>query len=63
MDKDTSVCNVVLNNYPVAFKELDNNHQIYLQERMKNNKTYFKRQKFFRNKNKSQKLKLRLKTQ
>jgi hypothetical protein len=40
----------------------DNNHQIDLQERIKNaNKTYFILQKFFRNKNLSKKLKLRLK--
>ena len=37
-------------------------HQIELQERIKTaNKTYFKLQKFFRNKNISRKLKLRLK--
>jgi len=41
----------------------DNNHQIGLQERIKNaNKMYFMQQKCFRNKNIS-KLKLRLKTQ
>jgi len=40
----------------------DNNCQIDLQERIKNaNKTYFMLQKFFRNKNISNKLKLRLK--
>jgi hypothetical protein len=40
----------------------DNNNQINLQERMKNaNKTYFMLQKFFKNKNISKKLKLRLK--
>jgi len=40
----------------------DNNHQIDLQERIKNaNKTYFILQKFFINKNKSKKLKLKLK--
>jgi hypothetical protein len=40
----------------------DNNNQIDLQERMKNaKKTYFMLQKFFRNKNISNKLKLRLK--
>jgi len=40
----------------------DNNHQTDLQERIKNaNKTYFMLQKFFRNKNMSKKLKLRLK--
>ena len=39
----------------------DNNHQIDLQERIKNaNKTYFTLQKFFRNKNIPKKLKLRL---
>ena len=39
-----------------------NNHQIDLQERIKNvNKTYVMLQKFFRNKNMSKKLKLRLK--
>jgi hypothetical protein len=39
----------------------DNNNQIDLQERMKNaNKTYFMPQKFLKNKNISQKLKLRL---
>jgi hypothetical protein len=48
-DKDTSACNVALNNYPNAFKELNNNHQIYLQERLKNaNKTYFMLQIFFK---------------
>ena len=41
----------------------DNNHQIHLQERIKNaNKTYFMLQKFFKNKNISKKLKLILKT-
>jgi len=40
----------------------DNNNQIDLQERIKNaNKTYFIIQKFFKNKNISKKLKLRLK--
>jgi len=40
----------------------DNNHQIDLQERIKNaNKTYFMLQNFFRNKNISKKLKLSLK--
>ena len=40
----------------------DNNHQIHLQERIKSaNRTYFMLQKFFRNKNVSKKLKLRLK--
>ena len=40
----------------------DNKHQIDLQERIKTaNKTYFMLQKFFRNKNISRKLKLRLK--
>ena len=40
----------------------DNNNQIDLQEIIKNaNKTYFMLQKFFRNKNISKKLKLRLK--
>jgi hypothetical protein len=40
----------------------DNNNQIDLQERIKNvNKTYFMLQKFFKNKNISRKLKLRLK--
>ena len=40
----------------------DNNNQIDLQERIKNtNKTYFMIQKFFKNKNLSKKLKLRLK--
>ena len=40
----------------------DNNNQIDLQERMKNaNKTYFMLQKFFKNRNISKKLKLRLK--
>jgi len=39
----------------------DNNHQIDLQERIKNaNKTYFMLQKFFKNKKISKKLKLRL---
>ena len=39
-----------------------NNNQVDLQERMKNaNKTYFMLQKFFKNKNTSKKLKLRLK--
>jgi len=38
-----------------------NNNQIDLQERIKNaNKTYFMLQKFFKNKNISKKLKLRL---
>jgi hypothetical protein len=41
----------------------DKNHQIDLQERIKNaNKTYFMLQKFFRNKNICKKLKLRLKS-
>jgi len=40
----------------------ENNNQIYLQERIKNaNKTYFMLQNFFKNKNISKKLKLRLK--
>ena len=40
----------------------DNNHQIDLQERIKSSdKTYFMPQKFFRNKNISKKLKLKLK--
>jgi Tol biopolymer transport system component len=40
----------------------DNNNQTDLQERIKNaNKTYFMLQKFFKNKNTSKKLKLRLK--
>ena len=40
----------------------DNKHQIDLQERIKTaNKTYYMLQKFFRNKNISRKLKLRLK--
>jgi hypothetical protein len=40
----------------------DNNNQIDLQERIKNtNKTYFMLQSFFKNKNISKKLKLRLK--
>jgi hypothetical protein len=40
----------------------DNNNQIDLQERIKNaHKTYFMLQKFFKNKNISKKLKLRLK--
>jgi len=40
----------------------DNNNQTDLQERIKNaNKTYFMLQKFFKNKNISKKLKLRLK--
>ena len=40
----------------------DNNNQIDLQERIKNaNKLYFMLQKFFKNKNVSKKLKLRLK--
>ena len=40
----------------------DNNNQIDLQERIKNaNKTYFILQNFFKNKNISKKLKLRLK--
>jgi hypothetical protein len=40
----------------------DNNNQIHLQERIKSaNKTYFKLQKYFRNKNILKKLKLRLK--
>jgi len=40
----------------------DNKHQIDFQEKIKNaNKTYFLLQKFFRNKNVSKKLKLRLK--
>jgi hypothetical protein len=42
----------------------DNNNQIDLQERRKNaNKTHFMLQKFFKNKNISKKLKLRLRTQ
>ena len=42
----------------------DNSNQIDLQERIKNaNKTYFMLQKFFKNKNISKKLKLRLRTQ
>jgi len=41
----------------------DNNHQIGVQERIKNaNKTYWMLQKFFRNKSISKKLKLRLKS-
>jgi len=45
-----------------TFFNQDNNHQIDLQERIKNaNKTYFMLQKFFKNKNISKKLKLRLK--
>ena len=37
----------------------DNNNQIHLQERIKNsNKTYFRLQKFFKNKNLSQKTKI-----
>jgi hypothetical protein len=40
----------------------DNNNEIHLQERIKNpNNTYFMLQKFFKNKNTSKKLKLRLK--
>jgi len=40
----------------------DNNNQIDLQERIKNsNKTYFMLQHFFKNKNISKKVKLRLK--
>jgi len=40
----------------------DNNNQTDVQERIKNaNKTYFKLQNFFKNKNISKKLKLRLK--
>jgi len=40
----------------------DSNHQIDLQERIKNtNRTYFMLQNFFRNKSISKKLKLRLK--
>ena len=40
----------------------DNSNQIDLQERMKNaSKTYFMLQKFFKNRNISKKLKLRLK--
>jgi hypothetical protein len=40
----------------------DNNNQIDLQERIKNaNKTYFMLQTFFKNKNISKKLKVRLK--
>jgi len=40
------------------------NNQIDLQERINNaNKTYFTLQKFFKNKNISKKLKLRLRTQ
>jgi hypothetical protein len=47
-DKDTSARNVALNNYQMAFKELDNNHQIYLKERIRNAyKTYFMLQNFF----------------
>ena len=39
----------------------DNNNQIDLQERLKNaNRTYFMLQKFFKNKNMSKKLNLRL---
>jgi hypothetical protein len=41
---------------------MNNNHQIDLQERIKNaNKIYFMLQTFFKNKNISKKLKLRLK--
>jgi len=44
----------------VIFNE-DNNNEMYLQERIKNaNKTCFMPQKFFKNKNISKKLKLRL---
>jgi len=40
----------------------DNNNQVDLRERIKNaNKTYFMLQKFFKNRNISKKLKLRLK--
>ena len=39
----------------------DNNNQMHLQERIKNPNTYFMLQKFFKNKNISKKLKLRLK--
>jgi hypothetical protein len=42
----------------------DNNNQIDLQERIKNaNKTYFMLQNFFKNKNMSKKLNLRLRIQ
>jgi hypothetical protein len=42
----------------------DNNNKIDLQERIKNaNKTYFMLRKFFKNKNISKKLKLRLRAQ
>ena len=48
--------------YLVVILNEENNHQINLQEKIKNaNKTYFMLQKFFRNKNISKKLKLRLK--
>ena len=39
----------------------DNNNKIDLQERIKNATTYFMLQKFYKNKNISKKLKLRLK--
>jgi len=52
--KDFKYLGVILNE--------DNNNQIDLQERINNaNKTYFMLQNFFRNKNISNKLKLRLK--
>ena len=48
--------------YLGAILHEDNNHQIHLQERIKNvNKTYFMLQIFFKNKNISKKLKLMLK--
>jgi len=49
-------------NYLGVILNEDNNHQIDLQESIKNsNKTYFMLQKFFTNKNISKKLKSRLK--
>jgi len=49
--------------YPGVILDEDNNHQIDLQERIKNaNKTYFMPQKVFGNKNISKKIKLRLKS-
>ena len=48
-------------NMQVLIHNEDNNHQIDLQERIKNaNKTYFMLQHLFKNKNMSKKLKLRL---
>ena len=72
--KKTKIGHLKIKNYKFERMEIfkylgvilneDNSNQIDLQERIKNaNKTYFMLQKFFKNKNISKKLKLRLRTQ